>query len=333
MIAASSRWMSVGTGFRGYSREDKLEVLRSVLLPNGQRVGAKRRDRRSCRFTASRRGDVGLSNEDRNSTETVSQYKSFYDERRHETYAHDYHAIRGEDHFHYRDLRNFIDRFHLKGKTCLEIGSAGGNFQDLVDDYYGTDIAESLARYYHKPYRVSQGPTYPFPDGMFDAIWTLFVYEHIPDLQTSLLQIKRLLKPGGVLLFAPAWQCRPWAADGYAVRPFGDFDWRGKLIKASIPIRDNFVWRSLCLFPGRIRRHLQFLGGRASDEIEYKKLEANYDIYWTIDADACNSLDPHAAIIWFLKHGFRCLSQPTNLRVFRSHRRAYFSETVTPAVG
>lgn len=246
----------------------------------------------------------------------MSDYKSFYDERRHETYAHDYHKLRAEDHSHYSDLKAFIDRFQLQDKKCLEIGSSGGFFQDMVDDYWGTDIAENLAKYYHKPYRVASGSHYPFENEMFDAIWTITVYEHIPELQEALLEIKRLLKPGGVVLFAPAWQCRAWAADGYAVRPYSDFGWKGKLIKASIPIRNSIIWRSLFIFPKRFVRHLLFLLGYRFKEIRYRKLKANYDIYWTSDSDACNSIDPHDAILWFLSHGFECLSHPTHLSAF-----------------
>jgi SAM-dependent methyltransferase len=246
----------------------------------------------------------------------MSDYKSFYDERRHETYAQDYQKLRAEDHAHYGELRAFIDRFQLRDKRCLEIGSSGGLFQDMVDDYWGTDIAESLTKYYHKPYRVAQGSHYPFEDEMFDAIWTITVYEHIPELQEALLEIKRLLKPGGVVHFAPAWQCRPWAADGYAVRPYNDFGWKGKLIKASIPIRNSVLWRSLFIFPKRFMSHLLFLLGYRFNKIRYRKLKANYDVFWTSDADACNSLDPHDAILWFLSHGFECLSHPTHLSAF-----------------
>lgn len=246
----------------------------------------------------------------------MSEYKTFYDERRQETYAHNYEETSAEKHPHYPELKDFINRFRLSDKRCLEIGSSGGFFQDVVDDYYGTDIAESLAKYYHKPYKVAEGSYYPFEDDMFDAIWTITVYEHIPELQKALQEIKRLLKPGGVVLFVPAWQCRPWAAEGYAVRPYADFDWTGKLIKASIPIRDSVLWRSIFVFPKRFARHAMFLAGYRFSNIRYRKLKANYEIYWTSDADACNSIDPHDAILWFLSNGFECISHPTHLSAF-----------------
>jgi hypothetical protein len=62
--------------------------------------------------------------------------------------------------------------------------------------------------------------------------------------------------------------------------------------------------------------HLAFLIGRKSTEIRYRKLAANYHVYWTSDSDACNSIDPHDAILWFLSHGFVCLSHPRHFSAF-----------------
>lgn len=210
----------------------------------------------------------------------------------------------------YPELVDFIERYDLAGKRCLEVGSSGGGNQDLVDDYWGTDIAESLASAYHKPFRVAEGPRYPFDDEMFDAIWTIATFEHIPDLQTAMLELVRMLKPGGMLFFSPAWQCRPWAAEGYAVRPYSDFGPNGKLIKALIPLRDSVVWRSAFLFPKRLWRHLGYLLGRRYPEILYRRLDANLETFWMSDSDAFNSIDPHDAILWFESHGMECLSHP-----------------------
>jgi hypothetical protein len=129
-----------------------------------------------------------------------------------------------------------------------------------------------------------------------------------------MLEIERLLKQGGVVLFMPAWQCRSWAADGYQVRPWSDFGWKGKLIKASIPVRDSVAYRAAFLLPQRLCRFLFFVCGKRFDEIRYKRIKANYVNYWTTDSDACNSIDPYDAILWFLSHGFECLSHPGHVR-------------------
>lgn len=40
----------------------------------------------------------------------------------------------------------------------------------------------------------------PFPDAYFDAVISNQVFEHVPDLHTVLTEIRRVLKPGGLLL-------------------------------------------------------------------------------------------------------------------------------------
>jgi SAM-dependent methyltransferase len=244
-------------------------------------------------------------------------YINFYQNTIPEIGKEEHKRKQAEDHGRYEELKDFIERFQLKDKKCLEIGSLSGIFQDLVVDYYGTDISDNYAKYYHKPYKVvNVDMRYPFDDSMFDAIWTITVFEHIPGLQDALLEIKRLLKPGGVIFFCPAWYCPSWLAEGYSVRPYRDFNWKGKLIKASIPLRKSIIWRSIFVFPKRFIRHLLFLFGFKYMNIHYKKLKANYETYWVSDADACNSIDPHDALLWFLSHGFVCLSHPSHLSMF-----------------
>ena len=222
----------------------------------------------------------------------------YYDYKRHETYSHEIDSDNPQDHSYYSQLKQFIDNFSLREKNCLEIGSGRGLFQDMVNDYSGTDISNSVKKYYHKPYKVMEDSgMYPYEDESFDAIWTITVYEHIPDLQKAMLEIKRLLKPGGIVYFSPAWQCRTWNANGYPVRQYSDFDWKGKLIKASIPIRNSVLWRSMFIFPKRLYRHTLFILGKRYHQIRYKKIKPNWDYYWMSDSDACNSVDPHDAIL------------------------------------
>jgi len=221
-----------------------------------------------------------------------------------------------EEHPRHEQLQAFIQKYGLREQKCLEIGSAGGCFQDMVVDYTGTDITESLTQFYHKPYSVAQDDRYPFEDQSFDVIWTIDTFEHILHLQQALLEIDRLLKPGGLVFFAVSWQCRSWAADGYDVRPYADFGFFGKLIKASIPLRDSVLWRALFTFPKRFFRHLRFLTGYKYTEIRYKRLRPRHKILWSPDAEACNHIDPHDVILWFESRGFVCLSHPMHVQAF-----------------
>ena len=100
------------------------------------------------------------------------------------------------------------------------------------------------------------------------------------------------------------------------MRPYTDFNWRGRLIKASIPIRNSVLWRSLFIFPKRMVRQVSFLAGVRFRKFRYRKLQPNHDVYWEADADACNSIDPHDAILWFLSNGFECVSHATTLSRF-----------------
>ena len=247
--------------------------------------------------------------------EIMNKYKSFYENiDRDELYAAYNDA---QEHLEYRSVKQFIEDFDLYDKKCLEIGSAKGIFQNMVKDYTGLDISMSLSKYYEKPYYIiNSDGTYPFPNNTFDAIWSLDVHEHIPDLNQALLELSRVLKPGGVILIRPAWQVRPWAAEGYVVRSYREFSIKGKIIKALIPLRDSVVWRSIFIFPKRLYRHLLFIMGMRYKMILFKKLKANYNHFWCSDSDACNSIEPHDAILWFESNGFQCISYPMNLKAF-----------------
>jgi SAM-dependent methyltransferase len=240
--------------------------------------------------------------------------RKFYEEVNRESYS----AFPDlQSHPVYHDLVKFVKDCRLRDKKCLEIGSSTGIFQDLVADYTGLDVSGQLQQYYHKPYfLVKEDGSYPFEDKSFEAIWSFAVHEHIPDLQQALLEISRVLKSGGVLFFWPAWFCRPWAAEGYAVRPYRDLELKGKVIKALIPLRDSILWRSLFIFPKRFFRQLLGAFGKKYNKISFKPLKANYDRFWLSDSDACNHIDPHDAILWFQSNGFECLSHPTRREAF-----------------
>ena len=177
----------------------------------------------------------------------------------------------------------------------------------MVLDYTGVDLASSLSAYYHKPFVAVADAKLPFADASFDAVFSYATYEHIPDIDTALEELVRVLKAGGICLLAPAWHTRSWFAEGYAVRPYSSLAFRQKLIKASIPIRDGWLIR----YPFVFVRRLVHLGGYLlrcgrPTALKYRKLKANYVEYWQSDSDACNSLDPFDVILWFRSRGLVC---------------------------
>ncbi len=226
--------------------------------------------------------------------------------------AQDYAPVAvAEAHPCHPSLRKFIESYSLSAKRCLEIGCGRGAFQDMVDDYTGVDLSAAAGQYLHKPFYQCSAVALPFATNSFDALWSYTVLEHVPQPESALAEMRRVLRPGGHLLLAPAWQCRSWAAEGYPVRPYSHFNWLGKLVKASIPVRDSLAFRATYVMPRRLVRFLGFLIRPRPTCFRYGRLAPNYEHYWMSDSDAVNSMDPFEAILWFESRGDRCLTYPT----------------------
>ena len=244
-------------------------------------------------------------------------YKSFYDQVDRDN---EYSSGKDADgHSFYPVLSKIIDRHKLKNARVLEIGSGNGRFQDIVENYTGVDVSEGLARYYRKPfYVVDDGVPYPFETESFDFVFTHAVFEHIPNINFALTEMIRVTKRGGLVLFDPAWQCRPWAAEGYQVRPYKDFNVIGMIYKASIPFRENLLFRLSHVMPKRaIFLILYLINKRAfKKRFYYRRLKANYQIYWQSDSDACNHIDPFLAILYFRANGFEVINYPGLVKQF-----------------
>ena len=200
----------------------------------------------------------------------------------------------------------FVNRFNLAKKPVLEIGSGRGYLQDVAENYIGLDISPSVERFYHKKFVVGSATALPFPDESFDGAWSIWVFEHVPNPEQAFREMRRVMRNNGVIYLFPAWNVEPWAAQGYAVRPYSDFDFLGKLIKASVPFRSSDEFRTAGILPVRLSRALAALLGPTT--LRYKRLQPNYKQYWVNDSDAVNSIDSYEGALWFLSRGDECLS-------------------------
>lgn len=97
----------------------------------------------------------------------------------------------------------------LPGGTAkvLDIGTAGGGFLDAAVrfgyDAYGLEPSSDLvSRGKARGLKIEQGTIdmHSFEQNMFDLVCLWDVIEHLPDPKSSLIEIKKLLKPEGVLL-------------------------------------------------------------------------------------------------------------------------------------
>ncbi len=220
--------------------------------------------------------------------------------------------------FHTRDrVAEFVDTYHLSKAHVLDVGAGEGLLQDAVEDYTGLDISATARAKYHKPFVQADARAMPFPDGQFDALWTVFVLEHIPNPEQALREMRRVLKPGGYLYLSPAWLCSDLAPQGYAVRPYSDFGIGGKLVKASVPVQNSAAFIALYMLPFRAARLAAWKLHEQPTTLHYRPIAANYDHYWMPDSDAVNSIDMFEAYLWFLSRGDECVNCPADSDLIR----------------
>lgn len=236
--------------------------------------------------------------------------KTFYDRE----FSQETYAAKISDHTHHPLLGAFIEQYHLENSPVLEVGCGRGAFQDLVARYVGVDLSARVGQYLRQPFCCASATALPFHDNCFAAVWSIHVLEHVPDPESALLEMRRVLKPGGLLFLSPAWYCRSWAAQGYPVRPYSDLDLKGKAVKASIPLRNNLIFRAGYVIPRRLGRLISAWLGIKQAHLRYKELSPNFEIFWMEDSDAVNSLDPFDVIDWFSWKGDQCLNKNGRMR-------------------
>ncbi|MGH7518510.1 MAG: class I SAM-dependent methyltransferase [Gemmatimonadales bacterium] len=203
-------------------------------------------------------------------------------------------------------VQRFVEQLGLQDAAVLDVGSGKGYLQDVVANYTGLDISTEAAKYYHKRFVAGTATAMPFADNEFDAAWSIWVLEHIPNPEAALTEIRRVVKPGGLLFLLPAWDCKPWAAQGYEARPYSAFGLGGKLIKASIPVRKHELFSFVTTVPNRMLRAA--FSGSGPTRLHYRRLEPNFAEYWQADSDAVNDLDAVEVAMWFESRGDTCLN-------------------------
>lgn len=200
----------------------------------------------------------------------------------------------------------FVSQYGLHDRAVIEIGSGRGYLQDAGENYTGLDISSNVGRFFHKKFVLGSATAMPFADNTFDGGWSIWVFEHVPNPEQALGEWRRIMRNNAVIFLYPAWNCTGWPAQGYRVRPFSAFDWRGKLIKASIPIQSSTAFKAATRIPGRVVRDV--VSGFGPTTLHYHRREPNYTEYWEPDGDAVNGLDRHEVTLWFRSRGDECLN-------------------------
>jgi SAM-dependent methyltransferase len=193
----------------------------------------------------------------------------------------------------------------------LELGCGRGAMPGIAPRYIGLDLSFPALAAVDEPFPRIAADMEQLPVGTssIELVVSFAAIEHVPHPERVLEEITRILRPGGVALLAPAWHCRPWAAEGLEFRGYDELTFTQRLRKRLIPFRNAVVWRALFEAPRRLMRELGALRRRPMT-FGYQRLTPNLNAYVGTDCDAFTSMDPHAAILFFASRGWEVLSHP-----------------------
>ncbi|MEA2462109.1 MAG: hypothetical protein QOH90_2286 [Actinomycetota bacterium] len=143
---------------------------------------------------------------------------------------------RDEEHWWYRGrrrvLRAELDRLPLQpGARLLDAGCGSGRTLDELVRYgrvsgvdLSPDAVDAARRRGHDDVRVARVEQLPFADATFDVVTCLDVVEHTPDDRATLAELRRVTRPGGLLLVTvPAYQAL-WSWHDVVNRHFRRYD-------------------------------------------------------------------------------------------------------------
>lgn len=111
-------------------------------------------------------------------------------------------------------ISRYINKPSSERRKILDFGCGPGHIADYLTPYgelYGLDFSEDAIRLAkdrgYTNLLVSQGERTPYSDGTFDAIIAIDVLEHIEKDTDAMIEMRRILKPGGQIFFSlPAYK-------------------------------------------------------------------------------------------------------------------------------
>ena len=132
-------------------------------------------------------------------------------------------------------IDEFLQDVDLAGKRVLEAGCGTGRGSERLVQagalVSALDIGFNLARFTRQRCAcaavVGSVLDLPFPDDVFDVVFSTEVIEHTPDPLQAVLEMYRVVKPGGHLVVSTPnwlWQLPVRAASAVGLRPYNGFE-------------------------------------------------------------------------------------------------------------
>jgi len=111
-----------------------------------------------------------------------------------------------------------------QGRALIALSRVGHRASGVEPWTPAIEVARQLARKHNAALDIREGrcEALPFEGGRFDVVLAFSVMEHVTDLDVSLREIARVLKPGGLLYFNAASAMSPFQ---YEIRFFPLFGW------------------------------------------------------------------------------------------------------------
>lgn len=156
------------------------------------------------------------------SSSTIERVRSYWNEHIHDLEISQHPAgspgfFADLDQYHFEKLHHLVRLVPfdgLKGKKVLDVGCGAGvdlaRFAKGGADVTGVDLAESAITLARKNFeiqglkgdlRVASGESLPFPDDSFDYVFAHGVVQYTADDQKLVDECRRVVKPGGEVLF------------------------------------------------------------------------------------------------------------------------------------
>jgi glycosyltransferase involved in cell wall biosynthesis/SAM-dependent methyltransferase len=215
--------------------------------------------------------------------------------------------------FNHSMVDQFNHIFPLKGCTFLEIGASPHGYaleralSSGVAFYAGVGLDIEKNEYVmgesgNTGMLLNMDATdLRFPDDMFDAVFSISVFEHVSHVSRALAEIKRLLKPGGsaFISFEPVWSC----SYGHHLHHFGECaglipPW-GHLIWSPDQMRDHLSQKWPVNPPLSLDEAIDWIyAGKSINRLNIRQFKTLFDdcglsVSWRTDLkDAKEKLDP-----------------------------------------
>ncbi len=119
-------------------------------------------------------------------------------------------SLKSHQESHLRNYLPFVERYVPKGARVLKLGIGSGlsalSLSQRGYEVVGIDISlrflKEISSHTGPHFRIVEADVLdlPFSDASFDAVTSLYLLEHITDVERALLEMMRVLRKGGLLL-------------------------------------------------------------------------------------------------------------------------------------